>query len=511
MAIAASEALYEHAPVVLLAPPDTAAQAQAASVAVRLGTPLLVTAAPEAGEGTASGADAIAAELARLGATTVLAFGEQAGHAAERAEHGLEVVTAPDDEEALADVLGAPVGDPQDVDVEGLAGAVADLDAADPARLTVPGAPTEEGPATDEPVHEAREVGELPETSRPEALESLFVLASPDEHAVGALATARAAGAGAIVLDDPDPRADSDVIATLADDPPEHVIALGDGFGDVGEVAHRVKVAATGEELPGGGQVLFPDRRFVALYGHPGSDALGSLGEQPLEEAIDRARTVAGEYDDVDGPTVVPTFEIITTIASEFAGADGNYSTLTDVEEVRPWVDAAREEDMYVVLDLQPGRTDFLTQAQAYEELLVEPHVGLALDPEWRLEPDQVHLRQIGSVNAAEINEVVDRLADLTAEHTLPQKLLVLHQFQMRMISDREEVDTSRDELAVLIHADGIGTPELKMDTWRVLTEQSPPPDVWWGWKNFYEEDSPTWTQEETVELEPPPLFISYQ
>jgi hypothetical protein len=66
-----------------------------------------------------------------------------------------------------------------------------------------------------------------------------------------------------------------------------------------------------------------------------------------------------------------------------------------------------------VILDLQPGRTDFLTQAMIYEEFLRLPHVGLALDPEWRLEPNQVHLRQIGSVDAAEINQVGNWLASL--------------------------------------------------------------------------------------------------
>ena len=40
---------------------------------------------------------------------------------------------------------------------------------------------------------------------------------------------------------------------------------------------------------------------------------------------------------------------------------------------------------MYVVLDLQPGRSNFLDQAKLYEPLLRLPHVGLALDPEWRL------------------------------------------------------------------------------------------------------------------------------
>ena len=58
------------------------------------------------------------------------------------------------------------------------------------------------------------------------------------------------------------------------------------------------------------------------------------------------------------------------------------------------------------MLDLQPGRTDFLTQAKLYAELLKQPHVGLALDPEWRLKPDQVHLVQIGSVSAEEINQM---------------------------------------------------------------------------------------------------------
>ena len=112
---------------------------------------------------------------------------------------------------------------------------------------------------------------------------------------------------------------------------------------------------------------------------------------------------------------------------------------------------------MYVVLDLQPGRTDFVTQAELYRSLLELPHVGLALDPEWRLGPGEVHLEQIGSVEVAEVNRVVTWLADLTRENELPQKLLVLHQFRLDMLPGRERVDLSRDELAVMVHADGQG------------------------------------------------------
>jgi hypothetical protein len=180
------------------------------------------------------------------------------------------------------------------------------------------------------------------------------------------------------------------------------------------------------------------------------------------------------------------------------------------VAKLRPWTDAAAAAGLYVVLDLQPGQTDFLSQAKEYEDLLAEPHVGLALDPEWRLAADERHLEQIGSVTAAEVNRVVDWLADLTARHRLPQKLLVLHQFTLRMITDRETVDTSRDELAVLIHVDGFGTAGEKRATWDAL-HANPPPDVWWGWKNFYDEDRPTFSPARTVAVSPSPLFISYQ
>jgi len=149
-------------------------------------------------------------------------------------------------------------------------------------------------------------------------------------------------------------------------------------------------------------------------------------------------------------------------------------------------------------------------QAKRYEELLARPYVGLALDPEWRLQPNQRHLGQIGSVTAGEINAVVTWLADLTRAHKLPQKLLMLHQFQPQMISDRGTVDTSRDELAVLIHADGFGSPGAKFETWNLMHD-SPPANVWWGWKNFIDEDTPTFTPAETMAIEPRPLFVSYQ
>ncbi|WP_419848836.1 hypothetical protein [Candidatus Poriferisocius sp.] len=282
---------------------------------------------------------------------------------------------------------------------------------------------------------------------------------------------------------------------------------------DFGEdTAWQLNVVRRGDELPGGGLLLFDagfSRRLVAMYGHPSGPGLGVLGEQGPEDGIERLRSIAEGYD-ADGSVVLPTFEIIATVASAGAGEDGDYSAETTRDEIRPWIELAAANDVYVVLDLQPGRTDYLTQARIYEEFLRLPHVGLALDPEWRLKPDEVHLRQIGTVDAAEINEVVEWLAGIVREEALPQKLLILHQFRLQMITNRHQVETP-SELAVLVHMDGQGPLRDKYNTWNLLTRQPDADQFYWGWKNFYDEDIPTANPEQVLIVTPSPVFVSFQ
>ena len=285
---------------------------------------------------------------------------------------------------------------------------------------------------------------------------------------------------------------------------------------DLGEdAAWQLEVIRRGEELPGGGLLLFepsdesPGRRLVAAYGHPSTGALGVLGEQGPEDSVERLQAIAEGYG-AGGSAILPTFEIIATVASASAGADGDYSSVTDHEAIRPWIEAAAANGVYVVLDLQPGRSNFLSQAKHYEEFLRLPHVGLALDPEWRLKPDQVHLRQVGTVDAAEINQVVEWLAGIVREEALPQKLLIVHQFRFSMITNRELIETP-PELAVLIHMDGQGSLGAKYNTWNTLTGEPDADRFYWGWKNFYDEDSPMATPEQVLELSPEIVFVSFQ
>jgi hypothetical protein len=377
----------------------------------------------------------------------------------------------------------------------------ANSDVAADLRAALPGVKVVENPA------------DLPKTSTPSGLSGLSVLIPAEEDlragALAAQTTATVAGADAVGVNGGDPRAGKCAVEALFQAKPTKVLGVGD-FGSAKRLADRMAVVGTGVELPGGGQLFFPGRRLVALYGYPNAPELGVLGAQGVDASIDRAKNVAGLYDEISDVPVIPTFEIIATVASGVPGGDGNYSAESTVDQLRPWVEAADKAGMYTILDLQSGRSDFLTQAKRYTDLLKLPHVGLALDPEWRLQPGQVPLHQIGHVDSSEINRVITWFADFTAENRLPQKLLVLHQFSLSMITDRSGLDTSRDELALLIHMDGQGQPIQKEGTWRIVTN-TVPKAIWMGWKNFYKKDTRLMSPRETLNRTPVPVMISYQ
>jgi len=362
-------------------------------------------------------------------------------------------------------------------------------------------------------IHVVTNPAMLPATKAPPPLGRLALLVHPgdsDAATLAAVTTARVAGARVIAVRGADPRTDPAAIAALSAARSRQVLAIGKGFGSAARLASRVAVAQTGVQLPGGGQILFPGRRLVALYGHPGAPSLGVLGEQGPSASIARARKVAAAYQALSRVPVIPALEIIATVAQARPGRDGAYSYQSAVASLRPWVRRATAAGMYVILDLQPGRASLLAQARRYRSLLQMPDVGLALDPEWKLTPHQLPRHQIGSVSISEVNSVIRWLAGLTAHYRLPQKLLVLHQFRLSMIRDEHQLDTRHEDLAILIHMDGQGTRADKQRTWQAISRAAPA-GVFLGWKNFYTKDHPMMSPQQTIARTPQLSMISYQ
>jgi hypothetical protein len=268
--------------------------------------------------------------------------------------------------------------------------------------------------------------------------------------------------------------------------------------------------AAQAYKFPEGGRKLFPAYRLVALYGSPQYAALGALGQQPMDATITRVQQLAVQYQPYSTEHILPTLEIIASVASAYPTDNGDYSQETAISTLEPWVDAAQKAGVYMVFDLQPGRTDFLTQAKEFEPLLLRPNVGLALDPEWRLGPAQVPVVQIGTVGINEVNQTAAWLARVTTQHHLPQKLFVLHQFRLDMIQNRDQLNMTHPQLAYVIQMDGNGTQPMKRQTWQTVTANAPA-GVQFGWKNFYKVDQPMLDPAGTMAITPKPWYISYQ
>lgn len=274
----------------------------------------------------------------------------------------------------------------------------------------------------------------------------------------------------------------------------------------VSEPAVRLDPPTAGQPIPGGFQ---PGMLYVALYGHPGSNSLGALGEQPLEQALARAQRQAAAYDSFGRP-VVPTFEMIATVAAANSGADGDYSNEFPDSKFEPWIDAAAGAGMHVILDLQSGRATFPSQAAEIENLLARPNVSLACDPEWRVGPNQrPGGGRIGSVDGREINETIDFLDSVIRRNRLPRKMLVVHQFTPSMVTNKAII-RGTENVQVVFHMDGFGSLVLKRGSWERMVADLPA-GAMTGWKNFYDNDRPTPTPAQTLAQEPTPILVSYQ
>ncbi|APT88976.1 hypothetical protein CFRA_06600 [Corynebacterium frankenforstense DSM 45800] len=532
--VESSALFFDSSESVVLAGPDVADQLRAASAAVAAHAPLLEVTPETAGE--------VADEIERLGASIAVTFGDVKAPDVE----GLTVVRAPAGEDGLEQLTSLSFERTEVPADKGAVRALAEFDAENPQELApgaglenpapaeaapaegeAPAADGAEGspdaqPAEDKDENKDKSGGEAEQSGESGDAEGALpvstprenppvVLATPESPAVD-VANARAYGADVYVMDYPDPRVSeeaSKAVAGLADRP---LVALGAQFGSAERLTGAIEASARETaELPGGGHLVFPGRRMVALYGHPSGGDLGVMGERPPQESVDYVRGIVDQYQAIDeDEPVIPTFEIIATVASEFPGEDGDYSNEATIEELTPWVDAITDAGGYAVLDLQPGRGNFLDQAKRYEELLKRPNVGLALDPEWHMGPDELPAQRVGSVEAHEVDEVSEWLAQLVRDNNLPQKAFVVHQFQVQMLRDREQINTDHAELSYVLHADGHGVPEQKFDTWNVLRQGLDP--VWnMAWKNFFDEDQPMFDAQQTFAVEPRPWFISYQ
>ncbi len=269
------------------------------------------------------------------------------------------------------------------------------------------------------------------------------------------------------------------------------------------EATPKPKPAA---ELPRGGRTILPDFRVVAYYGAPQDKQLGALGIGSPTQMTKKLERQAQPYARRTRP-ILPAMELIAVVAAAHPGDGDRYNLRQPDSVIRRYLKAARKAKALLILDIQPGRSDFFTETKRLRKFLKEPDVGLALDPEWRMGPSQIPGQVIGSVTAPEVNATTDWLNKLTKRRKLPQKLLLIHQFTDDMVPEKQLKE--RDELAYVLNVDGFGTQSLKIAKYKNFVAQAP--GFRRGFTLFYQEDTNTMTPAQVMGLQPRPDVVVYE
>lgn len=264
-------------------------------------------------------------------------------------------------------------------------------------------------------------------------------------------------------------------------------------------------------ELPRGGTEIFPDYRLFGYSGAPDAPGQGRLGIGNLNKRVVEMEKRAKPYK--GGREILPVMELIATTVHSTPGKDGMYRTRIEDKVVKQWLKTARKNEAILLLNIQPGRADFIDEVKAYEKWLKEPDVGLALDPEWAIGKGQVPGRVFGKTTGKELNGVAKWTADLVEENNLPEKVIVYHQLRADVVN--KEGGLKEHEGVVLVKSiDGIGPPGAKVELYKRIMKDAPK-FVSPGFKLFYEEDaegaSRLMTSKEVMALKPRPEYILFE
>jgi hypothetical protein len=263
--------------------------------------------------------------------------------------------------------------------------------------------------------------------------------------------------------------------------------------------------------LPG---AILPQKRILAFYGNPLSTRMGILGELPPEQMLQKLDEEVANWSKADPQTPVqPALHVIVVTAQGQPSAGGKYRLRMTHKMIDDVLAMAKQRDAIVFLDVQVGQSTLQEELPALADYLKLPHVHLGIDAEFSMKNGGVPGKRVGTYDAEDINYATKFLADLTKEHNLPPKLLIVHRFTQRMITNTENIKL-RPEVQIVMHMDGWGGPTLKRDTYRRYIKNEPVQFT--GFKIFYKNDlkkppGRLMTPEEVLALDPKPMYIQYQ
>lgn len=290
-------------------------------------------------------------------------------------------------------------------------------------------------------------------------------------------------------------------------EPLRDIPGAGNEAGQYGEGLPAGRALVRGAEDPSDGPLK--DNRLVTYYGTPLSGYMGILGELTPEQMMKRLKEQTRAYSAADPQRpAVPTIELIASVAQRNPGPDGLYLQPTPTKEIRRYSRLAKRNDALLLLDVQLGRDDLMNEVRKLEPFLEQEHVHLAIDTEYSVAPGQVPGVNLGSVAGSDIQRAVRYLDRLVERERVPDKLVVVHQFETGIVYGKQNINPT-ENVQVALNADGFGRAAAKVSKYDILVSQQP--IQYGGFKIFYRQDFPVLSPEEVLQLEPAPVVVNYQ
>jgi hypothetical protein len=264
---------------------------------------------------------------------------------------------------------------------------------------------------------------------------------------------------------------------------------------------------------PKAGAIL-PFHRVLAYYGNFRSKQMGILGEYPEEEVLTRLRKEMERWQAADPETpVLPALHYVAIVAQGHPGKDNKYRLRMPDGDIQKLLAMVQKLNGIAFLDVQIAKSSVQAEVPTLDTYLKMPNVHLGLDPEFAMRGDRKPGHTIGTMDAAEINWAIEHLSKIVEENNLPPKILVIHRFVPKMVTNSKLIKPT-PQVQVVIDMDGWGLPSRKRHTYRLCVYKEPVQFA--GFKIFYkndlrEEGSRHMTPTEVLSLVPRPIYIQYQ
>lgn len=260
--------------------------------------------------------------------------------------------------------------------------------------------------------------------------------------------------------------------------------------------------------LPGS---ILPAKRIVAFYGNPLSKRMGILGEFEPDDMLQKLDAEVAAWNKADpSHPVQPALHLISVVAQGDPGRDGKYRLRMDsalIERVYGW---AQKRKALLFVDVQVGHSTLQQELPWLERFLKRPDVHLGIDPEFSMKDNVKPGKKIGTYDAADINYATRFLQELVDKYKLPPKVLVVHRFTQRGVTNYRDIKLD-PRVQIVMDMDGFGPPYLKRDSYYSYIKKEPVQFT--GWKQFSKlrNDNPPTSRESILRLWPTPLYIQVQ